>query len=67
MSSLQAEREASEAVCVEAHPECLQVVHARRGLGNEDFCRRAPDGATSGPLGVAEMQLQAVLVGQRGG
>jgi hypothetical protein len=58
-------RERAEPVRVEADPERLQVVHALGRFAHEDLRRRTPDEFAPGDLGVAEMQLEAVIGRER--
>ena len=63
--ALQAEREVPEAVGVEAHAERLQVAHAVGRLADEDLSRRPPYQRAARALGVPQMQLEAVVRGER--
>ena len=65
--ALEAEREAPGAVAVEVDAERLQVLHPRGRLAHEDLGRRAPDERAPGALGVGEVQLEAVVGGERRG
>ena len=64
MTALQAERQGSGAVAVEADSQRLQVFHACGRLAHEDLGRRASDERTSGTFGVGQVQLEAVIGGE---
>ena len=61
VASLQAERELAEAVGVEMHPEPLEVAHPCGRLVDEDLGGRAPHQPATRPLGVGQVQLEAVV------
>ncbi len=65
MPTLQAERQAPGAVAVKADAQRLQVFHPGGRLAHEDLRRRASDECASGALGVGEVQLEAVIGGER--
>ena len=66
MTTLEPQRQAAEAICVEAHAQVLQVVHALRRLARQDLRRGAPDQAAARQLRLAAMPLGAIGGGQRG-
>ena len=65
--ALQAEREPPGAVGVKAHAERLQVAHAVGRLAGEDLGGRASHQRAAGELGVAQVQLRAVVGRERRG
>ncbi len=67
MSALEAEREVPEAIGVEAHAERLQIADALGRLVHERFGGAAAHERAPGELGVAQVQLEAVVGGERGG
>jgi len=67
MTALQTKCEASGAVAVEADAQRLQVLYARWRLAHEDLGRGASDERASGALGVGQVQLEAVVGGERRG
>ncbi len=67
VTALEAEREVSLAVGVEAHAESLQVAHAVGRLAGEDLGGRAAHEPAPGELGVAQVKLGAVVGGKRCG
>ena len=63
--ALEAERESSGAIAVEADAERLQVFYPGGRLAHEDLGRRASDERAPGALGVGEVQLEAVVGAER--
>ncbi len=64
--ALEAECEVTVAIGVETHAKRLQVRHAVGRLAHEDLGGRAPHQVAPGDLRVAEVQLEAVIGGERG-
>ena len=65
VASLEAEGEPAEAVGVEVHPQPLEVPHPCRRLADQDLRGRAADEAAPRPLGVGQVQLEAVVARER--
>ena len=66
VAALEAEREASAAIGVEAHAEPFEVAHGRRRFAREDLRRAAPDGAAPCAQRVLEVLLARVVERQHG-
>ena len=61
VAALEAQREMAEAVGVEVHPQLLEVVDPCRRLPDEDLGGGAAHQPAPRPLGVGQVQLEAVI------